>query len=455
MDSFNHLFIANTVLQKLDLEKNFTFLLFSYIFWNYFPFHESKERLKKWWFGEKKEKEIKSSVKFELFENKEKPPQPRSTRYLAVTDLIKDLKSIRHSEVVAQERGGESISNYEICQVESFLIDEKNQIYGSVVKTSKSGSEKEGESVKSILTIYSYLISHQEMVKWVENVHSIWKKKIDFDLNSGHLFIWEFNYLEGCLTTFRSHNQTSVSFENTFFPKKDLLIQELDRFKNEWDKRGQPWQFGIALTGEKGTGKTRILKCIAQYMERHLFLVSLSDNFKIDKLIKMMNGVTPAISLPCHQFILVFEEIADQTNLISPRNEKFVPLSEKDVAAEKIAFEKTLKKRREFLSRFLPVVDGISERIGGMIIMTTNFVERIDPALLRPGRIDFHLHMEGGYDKEVTFQVLENWWGEKLKEKRWKDLKDEIDKKYNGSQIIQKCRTLSSEELKEEFFKKK
>jgi chaperone BCS1 len=41
-----------------------------------------------------------------------------------------------------------------------------------------------------------------------------------------------------------------------------------------------------------------------------------------------------------------------------------------------------------------------------IIIFTTNYKERLDPALLRPGRMDMHIHM--GYCTSEAFQILAN-----------------------------------------------
>lgn len=39
-------------------------------------------------------------------------------------------------------------------------------------------------------------------------------------------------------------------------------------------------------------------------------------------------------------------------------------------------------------SGFLNALDGVRSQEGRIIVMTTNFKERLDPALLRPGRVD-------------------------------------------------------------------
>ena len=44
-------------------------------------------------------------------------------------------------------------------------------------------------------------------------------------------------------------------------------------------------------------------------------------------------------------------------------------------------------------SGLLNALDGISAQEGRLLIMTTNHLEKLDPALIRPGRIDFRLYL--------------------------------------------------------------
>ena len=46
------------------------------------------------------------------------------------------------------------------------------------------------------------------------------------------------------------------------------------------------------------------------------------------------------------------------------------------------------------LSHFLNLIDGLLEMPGRKIIFTTNHVEKLDPALIRPGRIDIAIEMK-------------------------------------------------------------
>lgn len=58
------------------------------------------------------------------------------------------------------------------------------------------------------------------------------------------------------------------------------------------------------------------------------------------------------------------------------------------------------------LSGLLNFVDGLWSSCGEekIIVFTTNYKERLDPALLRPGRMDMHIYM--GYCSPCAFRTL-------------------------------------------------
>ncbi|TXG59702.1 hypothetical protein EZV62_014275 [Acer yangbiense] len=65
-----------------------------------------------------------------------------------------------------------------------------------------------------------------------------------------------------------------------------------------------------------------------------------------------------------------------------------------------------LRQQQVTLSGFLNFIDGLWSSCGDerIIIFTTNHKEKLDPALLRPGRMDFHVHMS--YCTPSGFRVL-------------------------------------------------
>merc|ERR1719162_1365321 len=60
------------------------------------------------------------------------------------------------------------------------------------------------------------------------------------------------------------------------------------------------------------------------------------------------------------------------------------------------------------LSGLLNVLDGVVDSPGRIIIMTTNFPDKLDPALIRPGRINKRIHL-GHVKSEALCQMAEHY----------------------------------------------
>merc|ERR1712008_563825 len=68
---------------------------------------------------------------------------------------------------------------------------------------------------------------------------------------------------------------------------------------------------------------------------------------------------------------------------------------EKDKPSEPPAAVNTTEKTSEIkLSDLLEAFDGVLEMKGRMMVMTTNHLEKLDPALIRPGRVDLSLEFK-------------------------------------------------------------
>ena len=63
------------------------------------------------------------------------------------------------------------------------------------------------------------------------------------------------------------------------------------------------------------------------------------------------------------------------------------------VEREAVAEGQRDHRRHVTFSGLLNALDGVRSQEGRILFMTTNHIEKLDPALLRPGRTDFHAHL--------------------------------------------------------------
>lgn len=182
--------------------------------------------------------------------------------------------------------------------------------------------------------------------------------------------------------------------ESVFIPHKnmDTLLRSLDDFirrKKWYTEKNIPYQLGILLYGPPGTGKTSIVKAIAAYLDRNICFLRASE---LDKLQEAV------IDLPSDA-ILVIEDI-DSNNLLLDReaknNEQKVVLQNRNTDSRSPDAKTPLN-----LSDVLNIFDGLLASPGRILIMTTNHIEKLDPALIRPGRTDIKL--EVGHITPETF----------------------------------------------------
>ncbi len=151
---------------------------------------------------------------------------------------------------------------------------------------------------------------------------------------------------------------------------KDRLVQRFTWFlgAEEWySSRGIPWKLGIILHGPPGTGKTSLIHALA-------------SDFGFDvKFITSLHGVGAAFKSGTKSDLFVIEDIdtiAERLNRVPPKGKAGGDAVEQPVM------------RGYPLHEILNSMDGMQTPDGLKFIVTTNHLDRLDPAIIRPGRID-------------------------------------------------------------------
>ena len=94
------------------------------------------------------------------------------------------------------------------------------------------------------------------------------------------------------------------------------------------------------------------------------------------------------------------------------------------------------------LSHILNVFDGILEMPGRIIIITSNFPDKIDDALLRPGRIDRKIEFKKSSSK-ILKQIISDFYTSSLNNRLFTDDEEKIitnnNFKHTPAEFIQLC----------------
>ncbi|KAK1637113.1 BCS1 N terminal-domain-containing protein [Colletotrichum phormii] len=176
--------------------------------------------------------------------------------------------------------------------------------------------------------------------------------------------------------------------------KKELVDDVADYLSpvtRKWySNRGIPWRRGYLLTGPPGTGKSSLSLALAGFFKMRIYIVSLSSISANEE-----NLATLFAELP-RRCVVLLEDI-DTAGLTHTRENNATgdaTADAKDGSGDMVPGQLTAgngttnTSGRLSLSGLLNILDGVASQEGRVLIMTTNHVEKLDKALIRPGRVD-------------------------------------------------------------------
>ncbi|KAI3384520.1 hypothetical protein SNEBB_010483 [Seison nebaliae] len=155
-------------------------------------------------------------------------------------------------------------------------------------------------------------------------------------------------------------------------------VKEFLSTKKWYLDRGVPYRRGYLLYGPPGCGKTSLITAIAGELDYSICMLSLSERSLTDDKLVMLLTKSPDKS------IILLEDI--DAALPNDRD----------------------NYGRLTFSGLLNALDGVVSSEGNLIFMTTNHINKLDDALIRPGRVDFrsyigHLNMDQMTEMFIKF----------------------------------------------------
>ena len=194
--------------------------------------------------------------------------------------------------------------------------------------------------------------------------------------------------LKGQFGKDRVYRKNYKTFNDLFFKDKEKLIRHLDTYQKSellyWNHRLK-YKTGILLAGSAGNGKTQTALAIADYMKRNIYYVSPNSFTTDDDFQNYMMDISPK-SVILMEDVDVFFGDREQGN------------------SRKISVS---------LSSILNTFDGIFSPEDTVLVMTTNYPNLLDRALVRKGRLDLVIYLNNPDGKHINLYV-QNYYGTEI-----------------------------------------
>ncbi len=192
--------------------------------------------------------------------------------------------------------------------------------------------------------------------------------------------IFEYSTSFGSFMEVSTNNrgQDSVFIKSALKEKIELAIQKLDDKKETYEKAGINRKLGILLYGPPGTGKSSLILALAKKFKRSIYYLDPSTKNLRDKF-----GLK---DIPANSFVVI--EDMDCYTSFRNRTDNIGDV-----------------EKQEDMPKVLKMLDGTNMADNIIFFATTNYLDKIDPAVKRFGRFDIQLELDLA-DKELATEMI-------------------------------------------------
>lgn len=247
--------------------------------------------------------------------------------------------------------------------------------------------EEEGKPVGLYFSVEKYqnLSIEIEIGSGIDITKGVDKKKVLFDfMEAARQYYDKKSENEILCKILRNGNWSTLSR----LPKRDLSTIYLDNEKKDnifndltkffereeiYSKFGVPYKRNYLLEGVPGTGKSSLIFALASHFNMNIHIIHLGP--KVDDCVFMS-----AINALPNNTILLLEDV----------DALFVDRKANDVNKSMVSF-----------SGILNVLDGVGRKNKLITFMTSNYKNRLDKALIRPGRIDYIMNFDYSTEEQI------------------------------------------------------